>query len=95
MPGGDAQRNTSGHLPNDTWRRVWRRAVDDAGLGWYPRIHDLRHAYATHLAASNVDPLTVMELMGQTNLSTTRIYFHRAMGQDTPAVQAAADFLTT
>lgn len=90
---GDGQRNVTGHMANETWRRIWRRAIEDAGLGWYPRMHDLRHAYATHLASSNVDPLTVMELLGQTNLSTTRIYFHRAMGQDTPAVRAAADFL--
>lgn len=94
MPNGEGQRNTTGHLPNETWRRIWRKAVDAAGLDWYPRTHDLRHAYATHLASMNVDPLALMDLLGQNNLSTTRIYYHRATGQDSPAVRAAADFLS-
>lgn len=38
--------------------------------------HKLRHTFGTRLVREGVDLVTVQELMGHTNLSTTQIYTH-------------------
>jgi len=45
--------NFTGHMCPSGWRDIWRGACDASGIGWYPRVHAMRHAaYATHLVAS-------------------------------------------
>jgi integrase len=73
--------NDSGHLPHDTWRKTWRQAIDDAGLNWYPRTHDLRHAYATHLLAGGLDIYSVKDQMGHQQIATTMKYLHKVESQ--------------
>jgi integrase len=73
--------NDSGHLPHDTWRKTWRQAIDDAGLDWYPRTHDLRHAYATHLLAGGLDIYSVKDQMGHQQIATTMKYLHKVESQ--------------
>lgn len=38
--------------------------------------HSLRHTFGTLLGAANVDPTTLMKLMGHANLATTQRYLH-------------------
>ena len=40
------------------------------------RVHDLRHAFGTGLAENGVDPKTIMELMGHSDLRMTMRYLH-------------------
>jgi integrase len=42
------------------------------------RFHDLRHTFATRLAASGVPLRTIQEFLGHADLKTTQIYAHYA-----------------
>lgn len=86
--------NTTGHMPNDKWGRLWRSAIDEAGIGWYPRTHDLRHACATHLVNSGVSIFEVKEILGHRNIETTLKYMHRVDRMRSKAVDALGDFLS-
>lgn len=54
------------------WDRKWRRAVEKAGIEGY-RFHDNRHT-----AASRLDLETAFELLGHSDIRTTKRYFHTA-----------------
>lgn len=68
--------NTTGHLPNDAWRRVWRKAVKESKIGWYPRTHDLRHACASHWLEAGASIQEVKDLLGHGQITTTERYLH-------------------
>lgn len=42
------------------------------------RFHDLRHTFATHLAASSQPMRTIQEFLGHADSKTTQIYAHYA-----------------
>lgn len=42
------------------------------------RFHDLRHTFATHLAASCQPMRTIQEFLGHADSKTTQIYAHYA-----------------
>ena len=52
-------------------RRVFKRAVRDAGLPETLRFHDLRHTYAALCIASTADPYAVMRRMGHSSITVT------------------------
>jgi integrase len=74
--------NTTGHLPRDSWRKMWVQAVESAGLDWVPTTHDMRHAHATWLLKSGVDLHTVKERLGHASITTTEQYLHRMNMED-------------
>jgi integrase len=51
--------------------------------------HSLRHTFGSLLGAANVDPVTLMKLMGHANLETTQRYLH----SDEDRKRAAVDLL--
>lgn len=93
QPTPPASRNTTGHLSHDHWRKIWRKAAKAAGIGWTPRTHDLRHAYATNLVASGVSLFEVKELMGHRDIQTTLRYQHRVDRMRSRATEVAGAFL--
>jgi integrase len=54
------------------------------------RLHDLRHACATFLLASGVDPPTVMEILGHTTIRQTMDRYGHALPE---RIRAAADVM--
>ena len=72
--------------------RRFQRASAAAGVRVI-RFHDLRHTFATTLAAAGVPLRTIQEYLGHADLKTTQIYAHYAPSAGETAVLNAA-FLT-
>ena len=54
------------------------------------KFHDLRHTFATRLAASNTPIRTIQEFLGHADSKTTQIYAHYAPSeQEVQLVDAA------
>lgn len=49
--------------------------------------HSLRHTFGSLLGAANVDPTTLMRLMGHANMATTQRYLHTDQDQKREAVE--------
>lgn len=57
------------------WIRLMKRLkIENA------RLHDLRHSTASYLIMAGVDIRTIQEILGHTDIATTRIYMHLAPG---------------
>jgi integrase len=78
-----------GTLTRHNFRRVWVPAIQDAGLArqvknpetgrleWWPRVHDLRHVFATWLKELGIDEKDTQTEMGHERGSkVTWIYQH-------------------
>jgi integrase len=85
--------NITGHLSNDQWNHIWRKAIKAAGIGWYPRTHDLRHACATQMIADGISLKEVMARLGHTQMATTARYQHRVEVEMGKAVESVTAFL--
>lgn len=56
------------------------------------RFHDLRHSAATRMVASGVDIVTVKEVLGHSEITTTMRYSHSGEAQKVNAVEALASY---
>jgi integrase/recombinase XerD len=57
---------------------VMREALKKTSIQKEVCLHSLRHSYATHLLEDGVNIVTVKELLGHSQISTTIIYLHVA-----------------
>ncbi|HUX97034.1 MAG TPA: tyrosine-type recombinase/integrase [Bacteroidales bacterium] len=57
---------------------LMREALKRAGIKKGVNLHSLRHSYATHLLEEGVNIVTVKELLGHADVTTTMIYLHVA-----------------
>lgn len=57
---------------------VMRENLKKTSINKKVNLHSLRHAYATHLLEEGVNIVTLKELLGHANITTTMIYLHVA-----------------
>jgi len=94
-----AQKNTDIQISKKDGNRYsgWmRRSLEStAKKAKVPRftLHDLRHAFASHLVMEGVDLPTVQKLMGHADISTTMIYAQLAPARLKVAVNSLSSSL--
>jgi integrase len=77
------------HIPRNWFRRtIWGPSCKAAGLGFNPRVHDLRHAHASWLLAGGADLQVVKERLGHASIATTQKYLHTLPDADDSALDA-------
>lgn len=63
-------------LSTDAIRKVFKEALNQAGLDSSLSPHTLRHTFATDVLTGGADLRSVQEMLGHSSLSTTQIYTH-------------------
>jgi len=70
-------------------RRIWSKALEEAGLVQGLRIHDLRHTCASLLIAEGAHPRAVMEHLGHSSITVTMDRYGHLFPSDMEALAAA------
>jgi site-specific recombinase XerD len=79
FPGQKQKKSDAGrHLTTCSAEKVFYRAIRTAKIKKDASIHDLRHAFATHLLESGTNISYIQQLLGHASLRTTERYTHVA-----------------
>ncbi len=57
---------------------IMRETLKKTGIKKQVSLHSLRHSYATHLLEEGLNIVTLKDLLGHANITTTMIYLHVA-----------------
>ena len=72
--------NPNQHISENTARKIFKAAMERAGIRKPCRFHSLRHSFATHLLEAGKDIKKIQRLMGHRSLTSTLVYIHLANG---------------
>ncbi len=61
---------------------IFRETLKKTTITKKVNLHSLRHAYATHLLEEGLNIVTLKDLLGHANITTTMIYLHVAQCQN-------------
>jgi integrase/recombinase XerD len=67
---------SGGRYSAESVYRVFKQALQSAGIKKDVGVHSLRHSYATHLHEGGLDIRYIQELLGHRSTRTTEIYTH-------------------
>lgn len=83
-----------GRVTHGAFYRCWKRAVVASGIAVDPRVHDLRHSFASWQIAAGVPLTTIQHRMGHESIRTTSdTYGHLMPGAQATAVSAIGRML--
>jgi integron integrase len=68
------RRMKRGHIDESSVQRTLKRALRETGITTSGSPHTLRHSFATHLLEEGYDVRIVKELLGHSDLRTTKLY---------------------
>ena len=79
-------------FPTNSVKKSFTTALNRAGITDF-RFHDLRHCFASTLAAQGTDLLTIRDLLGHTTLEMAMRYSHLSNAKLREAVNGLPDVL--
>ena len=71
------------------WRKVWKRALGQAGIADL-RFHDLRHTAGTRITKATGNLRVTQRTLGHKNIATTQRYAHVLLDDVAAGMQAAS-----
>ncbi|PXF53768.1 MAG: integron integrase [Deltaproteobacteria bacterium] len=80
------------HLHETHVQKAIRRAVNKAKICKRASAHTFRHSFASHLLQANYDIRTIQELLGHSDVRTTRIYIHTIKTMTIKEAKSPLDF---
>ncbi len=79
--------------PLKSVRKPLATAIRKAGID-KATFHDFRHSWASWMSEASVDPYTIMEIGGWSNMKTLMRYLHRTRAQRQQAMEQIDGILT-
>jgi len=80
------------HLHESHVQKAIRRAVKKAKIPKRATAHTFRHSFASHLLQANYDIRTIQELLGHSNVRTTKIYSRTVKSRTIKEAKSPLDF---
>ncbi|HXL94514.1 MAG TPA: tyrosine-type recombinase/integrase [Streptosporangiaceae bacterium] len=87
------RRDPTEYMGKHSWRRIWNKAVEDAGLPFAYTPYQVRHTHASWLIDQGVDIERVRTRLGHGDLTTTTRYVKILDEEDSAAADVMGDLL--